>query len=400
MFTFGITGTNGKTSTTHMIASAVQAAGYSTLRIGTVGVELDGQALARGKSFDEFLATLRTASERGCRHAVLEVTSNALAHGYARAWRFDLGVFTNLSPDHFTTHGSWEHYLAAKAQLFVHLGPGRTAVLNGADQHALFIDQATPPDVIRRWFAAPSRGPKLREVDLEARTIELDPEGTAIELQPSAIAEQLGGRLRTKMVGEVFGENALAAALAGLSAGIPAEAVVRGIASCPVVAGRFEILDHGADRPTVAIDYAHSPDALVHTCATARKLARKRVIVVFGAGGGSTPEKREPMGEVVGAAAELAIVTSDNPRNEDPRAIAAMLEVGLRRAGRAQIVIELDRKRAIERALAQAEPGDVVVVAGKGHERGQRVGKRILPFSDVEVLRQLLGADRGIAHQH
>ena len=391
MFTFGVTGTNGKTSTTHMLAAVVMAAGHSTLRVGTVGVALDEQPLERGKTFQDFIATLRAVAERGCRHAVLEVTSQALAHGYARAWRFDLGVFTNLSPDHFTTHGSWEHYLAAKAQLFVHLGPGRTAVLNAGDEHALFIDQATPPDVVRKWFAAPSRGPRLRDADLEARSIALDPDGTTIELWPSAAAEQLGGRLRTKMIGEVFGENALAAALAGLSAGLPAEAVVRGIASCPVVPGRFEIIDHGHDRPTVAVDYAHSPDALAHTCATARRLARKRVIVVFGAGGDSTPEKREPMGEVVGAAAELAIVTNDNPRNEDPEAIAAMLESGLRRAGRARVIVELDRRRAIERALEQAEAGDVVVVAGKGHEQGQRLRGRTLPFSDVEVLRELLG---------
>lgn len=391
MFTFGVTGTNGKTSTTHLIAAAVQAAGHSTLRIGTVGAALDEQPLPRGKSFHDFLGTLRYAVDHGCRHAAIEATSQGLAQSYARSWRFDLGVFTNLSPDHFTTHGSWEHYLAAKAQLFVHLGPGRTAVLNAADEHALFIDQATPADVQRKWFAAPNRGPALRDADLEARSIELDPEGTTIELAPSVIAEQLGGRLRTKMVGEVFGENALAAALAALSAGISVEAVVRGIASCPVVPGRFEILDHGPDRPTIAVDYAHSPDALAHTCATARKLARGRVIVVFGAGGGSTPEKREPMGEVVGAAAELAIVTNDNPRKEDPQAIAAMLELGLRRAGRAQVIVELDRKRAIERALEDAQPGDVVVVAGKGHERGQQIRGQTLPFSDVELLRELLG---------
>jgi UDP-N-acetylmuramoyl-L-alanyl-D-glutamate--2,6-diaminopimelate ligase len=393
MFTFGVTGTNGKTSTTHLLAAAVMAAGHSTFRVGTVGVALDEQPLARGKTFHDFLGQLRFAAEQGCRHAVLEVTSNGLAQGYARAWRFDLGVFTNLSPDHFTTHGSWEHYLAAKAQLFVHLGPGRTAVLNAADQHALFIDHATPADVVRQWFAAPSRGPKLHKADLEAKSMAIDPTGTTIELVSSAAAEQLGGQLRTTMVGEVFGENALAAALAALSGGIAPAAVVRGIASCPVVPGRFEIIVHGSDRPIVAVDYAHSPDALVHTCATARKLARGRVIVVFGAGGGSTPEKREPMGEVVGAAVELAIVTDDNPRDEDPRAIAAMLETGLRRAGRAQVVIEHDRKQAIERALTTAEPGDVVVVAGKGHERGQQVRGRTLPFSDVEVLRELLGRD-------
>jgi UDP-N-acetylmuramoyl-L-alanyl-D-glutamate--2,6-diaminopimelate ligase len=395
MFTVGVTGTNGKTSTTHMLAAAFAAAGHSTLRIGTVGVALDGEPLPRGKRFTDFLATMQLAADRGCRHAVIEATSRGLAQGYARAWRFDLGVFTNLSPDHFTTHGSWEHYLAAKAQLFVHLGPGCTAVLNATDVHATFLDQAMPADVVRRYFAAPalgaapSRGPKHHEADLEAAHIEVTAAGTRAELCPSPFAEQLGGELRTRMVGHVFAENALAAALAGLAAGLPGEAVARGIAACEVVPGRFEILVHGEDHPIVAVDYAHSPDALLHTCATARALAgaHGRVIVVFGAGGDASPEKRTPMGEVVGAAADLAIVTSDNPRNEDPRAIADMLLAGLRRQ-QVQTELELDRARAIARALELATPEDVVVIAGKGHETGQVVGGRSLPFSDVAQVRQ------------
>jgi UDP-N-acetylmuramoyl-L-alanyl-D-glutamate--2,6-diaminopimelate ligase len=156
-----------------------------------------------------------------------------------------------------------------------------------------------------------------------------------------------------------------------------------------VVPGRFEILVHGEHRPIVAVDYAHSPDALLHTCATARALAgaHGRVIVVFGAGGGASPEKRTPMGEVVGAGADLAIVTSDNPRNEDPRAIADMLLVGLRR-GQLEIELELDRARAIARALDLATPEDVVVIAGKGHETGQVVAGCSSPFSDIDQVRQ------------
>jgi UDP-N-acetylmuramoyl-L-alanyl-D-glutamate--2,6-diaminopimelate ligase len=388
MFTVGVTGTNGKTSTTHMLAAAFAAAGHSTLRIGTVGVDLDGQALPRGKRFHDFLATMQLAADRGCRHAVIETTSRGLAQGYARAWRFDLGVFTNLSPDHLTTHGSWEAYLAAKAQLFVHLGPGRTAVLNAADVHSAFLDQAMPPDVVRRWFAGCGRD-KHHEADLEAERIHVTPMGTRVELRASPFAEQLGGELHTRMIGAVFGENALAAALAGLAAGLPGSAVAAGIAACPVVSGRFEILVHGERRPIVAVDYAHSPDALLHTCATARTLAgaHGRVIVVFGAGGDATPEKRTPMGEVVGAGADLAIVTSDNPRNEDPQAIAEMLLAGLRRT-QIQIEVELDRARAISRALELATPDDVVVIAGKGHETGQVVLGQTAPFSDIDQVRQ------------
>jgi UDP-N-acetylmuramoyl-L-alanyl-D-glutamate--2,6-diaminopimelate ligase len=389
MFTVGVTGTNGKTSTTHMLAAAFAAAGRSTLRIGTVGVDLDGQALPRGKRFNDFLATMQLAADRGCRHAVIEATSRGLAQGYARAWRFDLGVFTNLSPDHFTTHGSWEHYLAAKAQLFVHLGPGRTAVLNAADVHASFLDQAMAPDVVRRYFYAPGRGPKQHEVDLEAGHIEVTTAGTRVVLEASPFAELLGGELLTRMVGHVFGENALAAALAGLAAGLPGDAVARGIAACPIVPGRFEILVHGERRPIVAVDYAHSPDALLHTCSTARTLsgAHGRVIVVFGAGGDASQDKRTPMGEVVGAGADVAIVTSDNPRNEDPQAIADMLLAGLRQQ-QVQIEVELDRARAIARALELATPDDVVVIAGKGHETGQVVQGIGVPFADADEVRR------------
>ncbi len=391
LFTVGVTGTNGKTSTTWMIAAAFRAAARSTLRISTLGVALDDEVLPRGKKFADFLGVLERAAGLGCRHAVIEATSLALAQGYARAWRFDLGVFTNLSPDHFSTHGSWEHYLAAKAQLFIHLAPGRTAVLNAADPHALYLDQAIPADVERRWFASPGRGEPLHAAELAAASIEVSAAGTRVQLQASAAATALGGVLTTRMIGEVFAENALAAALAGLAAGLEPDAVARGIAACPVVPGRFEVLAHGDERPTIAIDYAHSPDALVHTCNTARRLAggAGRVIVVFGAGGDATPSKRGPMGEAVASRADLAVVTSDNPRNEDPAAIAAAIVEGLR-GGAASWTIELDRGAAIERAIASARAGDVVVIAGKGHEQGQVIRGRSLPFSDAEVVRRCL----------
>jgi UDP-N-acetylmuramoyl-L-alanyl-D-glutamate--2,6-diaminopimelate ligase len=388
-FSFGVTGTNGKTSTVWMIAAALRAASLSAVRISTLGVDLDGEARPRGKRYTDFLAVLTEAASRGCRHAVIETTSRALGEGYARLWRFDLGVFTNLSVDHFGTHGSWEHYLAAKAQLFMHLGPGRTAVLNAADPHALFLDQAIPADVTRRWFAAPGRGPRLCPADLEVAAIELGPAGTRVQLVPSPAADALGGSLSTRMIGEVFAENALAAALAGLAAGLPGDAVARGIAGCPVVPGRFEVLAHGPGQATVAVDYAHSPDALKHTGATARRLAgAAQVVVVFGAGGGNTADKLREMGEAVGESADLAIVTSDNPRKDDPAKIAAALIAGLRQTNRARWETVLDRGRAIERALAIAGPGDVVVVAGKGHEQGQVIGRSSAPFSDVDAVRR------------
>ncbi len=393
LFTVGVTGTNGKTSTCRLIAAALRQVSRPVAEITTLGVRLDDEVLPRGKRFADFLAALETAATRGSRFAVLEATSHGLAQGYARAWRFDLGVFTNLSPDHLSTHGTWENYLAAKAQLFMHLGPGRTAVLNAADPHALFIDQAIAEDVERRWFSAPSRGEGLRPADLEAAEVALHPTGTTIRLVDSPTAAALGGTLQTRLIGEVFAENALAAALAALAAGVPGDAVAAGIAACPPVPGRFEVIAHGPGEATVAVDYAHTADALVHTCRSARLLARAggRVIAVFGAGGGATPSKRAPMGEAVGRAVDLAFVTNDNPRREDPRSIADALVEGLRLGGRARYVVELDRRAAIRRAIAEADPGDVVIITGKGHEEGQHIGGQTHPFSDRAVARACTG---------
>ena len=388
-FTIGITGTNGKTSTTAMQAAIVRAWGQRVLGITTLGYFFDGEpVLDLPRTLLGFQEAFHRAHEQGIRFAAVEVTSKALADGYAKRWRFDLGVFTNLSPDHLQTHGTWEHYLAAKAQLFVHLGPGRTAVLNAADEHAMLIDRVLPGDVLRRWFHSPTRGPALVVADLAAASVDVSAHGTAIVLAPSALAERLGSSLELRMVGEVFAENALAAALAADAIGVPPEAIVAGLAQCAAVPGRFEVLHFD---PIVAVDYAHSPDALARTCDSARRLASGRVIVVFGAGGNSTPEKREPMGEAVGARADLVFVTNDNPRREDPQAIAAMVMRGVERAGRARAFVELDRASAIAQAIAEARSGDVVVIAGKGHEGGQTIGDVELPFSDARVVRGVLG---------
>lgn len=389
LHTYGVTGTNGKTSTCALIRACLRADGRHVLVIGTTGAFIDDTPAPKGKTFADFAALIETGKDAGCRDIVVETTSYGLQLGYAKKWRFDLGVFTNLSPDHLKTHGTWEAYLAAKAQLFMHLGPGRPAIFNAADPYASFIEQVTPPDVRRLWFRVPSRGPAHRGADLEASATQLDPTGTRIVLAPSPIAEALGGELQIRMLGDVFAENALAAAVACFAADVDPKAIVRGLAECPVVPGRFEVL---ARDPTVVVDYAHSPDALRRTCHTARALARGRVIVVFGAGGGSTPEKRGPMGAIVASEADHAIITNDNPRREDPRAIAAMIEAGVRAVENgATCEVILDRGAAIERAVDLAAPGDIVVVAGMGHEQAQRIGNVIVPFSDREEVLRITG---------
>ncbi|MEM6293170.1 MAG: UDP-N-acetylmuramyl-tripeptide synthetase [Myxococcota bacterium] len=383
-FTFGVTGTNGKTSTVHLIASAIAAAGHVPLRLSTVDYRLGEVDLDLPHTRQGFFDAFEAARDAGTRWASVEVTSRALADHYAKRWRFDLGVFTNLSPDHLSTHGTYEHYLAAKAQLFVHLGPGQTAVLNAADEHALFIDAAVPADVQRCWFASPTRGPLLREADLVAASVDVDASGTRVTLASSPLADALGGSLCVRMVGAVFAENALAAAAAGVRAGLDPSAVRTGLASCPPVAGRFEVL--GTD-PIVVVDYAHTPDALERTCAQARTLARGKLLVVFGAGGGASGDKRGPMGAAVAAHADRIWITNDNPRDEDPAAIAGMLEAGCA-GGRANVCVLLDRADAIEAAMEAAQAGDVVVVAGKGHERGQTIAGKTAPFSDRDEVRR------------
>jgi UDP-N-acetylmuramoyl-L-alanyl-D-glutamate--2,6-diaminopimelate ligase len=390
--TVGVTGTNGKTSTTSLVAHAFRAAGDSVLTETTLGYALDDELLEVERTIRGYLGALERAAQRGCRRAAIEVTSEALARGFAKRWRFDVGVFTNLSRDHLEAHGSFEHYLASKAQLFVHLGPGRTAVLNACDESALLVDRVIPADVLRLWYAVPSRGALLRPAELVARRVELSAQGTSIELEPSELAERLGGSLETRFVGEIFAENALAAAAGALAAPVDGRSVREGIARCPVVEGRFEVIHR---RPIVAVDYAHTPDALARTCETARKLAGSaRVFVVFGAGGGRDTGKRADMGRAVGERADVAVVTTDNPRREDPKLIARAVAAGCRRGGRAYVKLEPDRRLAIRHALNEARPDDVVVIAGKGHEKTQIVGEEARPFSDAEAAGDFF-ADRG-----
>ena len=387
--TVGVTGTNGKSSTTALVAAALGVDGHPVLSATTLGYRLGGREVPTPGDWDAFLALAEEAGRGGCQRAAVELTSQVLARGHAQRWRFDVGVFTNLSEDHLSTHGSWEHYLASKAQLFVHLGPGRTAVLNACDPVCELLDQVIPADVERLWYGAPSRGPFLRTPALAAERVEVSALGTLVRLAPSALARELGGSLEVAMAGEVFAENALAAAGAALAAGIAGTDVRAGIAGLAPLPGRFEVV---AERPLVIVDYAHAPDALLRVCTAARELARgSRLIVVFGAGGGTFPGKRAPMGAAVSGLADLAIITDDNPRDEDPEEIAEGLLAGARGGG-AELRRRPERRRAIAEALGEAGPEDVVLIAGKGHERGQtRCGER-RPFSDRDVVLELVSA--------
>jgi UDP-N-acetylmuramoyl-L-alanyl-D-glutamate--2,6-diaminopimelate ligase len=381
----GVTGTNGKTSTTHLVAAGLAEAGRRVYAASTTGDSFEEQSLPPAGSFTETVRRMKDLERRG-------------ANGFAQLVRFDVAIFTNLTHEHLEQHRSWEHYLASKAQLFVAgLRPNGTAVLNAADEHALLLDEVIPPGVRRVWYAVPSRGKLLRPADLSAAATTLSDRGTTIRLESGALADRLGGTLDIGLVGDVFAENALAAVLTLGAVGVAPETIRTAFARMRGVPGRFEIL---STCPTVAVDYAHTPDALARTCCTARSLAARpnggggRVIVVFGAGGERDRAKRGPMGTAVGSGADVVIVTNDNPRRESPAEIADALARAARAAHRARVTIELDRQRAIEAALALATRDDVVVVCGKGHEQGQVIGRETVPFSDVDVVHELLRARR------
>jgi UDP-N-acetylmuramoyl-L-alanyl-D-glutamate--2,6-diaminopimelate ligase len=377
----GVTGTNGKTSTTRFVAAGLGALARPVPSITTVGAFIDEEPCGTAMTRESMLDALRTALERGARYAALEVTSEVLARGFAQNWPFRAAVFTNLTHDHLDAHGSPEHYFASKAQLFYALPSDRgIAVVNGCDEASELLLEVTPASVRKLGYGAASRGDAKLPLDARAENIEVTLAGTSADV---AFSPELGGgrvRLSTPAIGEIFLENALAALTVSLALGAPRDTALERIGAVPAPPGRFEVV---AERPLVVIDYAHTPDALERTVATARRIADGgKITVVFGAGGHRDRNKRPAMGAAV-ARAHRAILTSDNPRDEDPGDIAAAIREGV--PASVETLVELDRERAIRRAVLDAAATDVVVIAGKGHERTQTVGSVKREFSDHDV---------------
>ncbi len=341
-----ITGTNGKTTTAYLLWSILAAAGEQPGLLTNVERRVGGDARAVGLNTPESIdlqRLFREMLEADNRFCVMEATSMASVMGRLEGTRFAVLVFTNLTQDHLDFHGTMEDYFEAKRRLFSQTA---RAVVNVGDPFGARL-AAELPDA--RTFAP---GDDLGGVDLALR-----------------------GRFNV--------ENALAAATAARVLGIEEGAIKAGIEAVDRVPGRFDPVEEGQPF-AVLVDYAHTPGALQTALESARDLARARVICVFGAGGDRDRTKRPLMGRVVSDLADIGIVTSDNPRSEDPATIAVEVADGL------DLEVELDRRRAIEHALGLAREGDVVVVAGKGHEQGQEVGGRKLPFDDREVVRDAL----------
>jgi UDP-N-acetylmuramoyl-L-alanyl-D-glutamate--2,6-diaminopimelate ligase len=337
--------------------------------------------------------------DRGATHLVMEVSSIALAARRADAIRFRVAVFTNLTQDHLDYHGTMEAYAAAKARLFVDLGPG-AAVINVDDAFGRrLVEQLAPGGLSRpvaatlvRYTTEAGAGPDAAEI----APIELAHTASGIFIRARTPAGEV--TIRSHLLGAHNASNLLAALAATHLLGFDVEDAAAALSSPIQVAGRLERCDApGADDVIVLVDYAHTPDALARVLASVRALSEGRVVCVFGCGGDRDPLKRPRMGEAVGLAADVAIVTNDNPRSEDPRAIAEAILPGLAR-GRAEVLVELDRARAIERAVLDAEPGDVVLIAGKGHEPYQIIGDVTLPFDDRDEARRALAARRARRH--
>ncbi|MGD0499528.1 MAG: UDP-N-acetylmuramoyl-L-alanyl-D-glutamate--2,6-diaminopimelate ligase [Bryobacteraceae bacterium] len=379
----GLTGTNGKTTTGFLVDSVLRAAGHTTALIGTIEYHLAGRVLPAANTTPESLDLARIFAELaagGGTHATMEVSSHALVLGRVYGLRFHTAVFTNLTRDHLDFHGSMEAYFAAKQALFEGDGapPPRFAVLNRDDAYARRI--RLRPETEALWYGLG------QESGLRARHISSGPHGLKFEVQSG----KLRFETQSALIGRINVYNILAACGAGLAFGIAPEAIARGIAGLRAVPGRFERVDEGQPF-LVVVDYAHTDDALRSVIAVARGLKPKpkRVITVFGCGGDRDRSKRPLMGQAAAEASDLVVLTSDNPRSEDPLAIMNDALVGIRRVD-VPHVMEPDRAAAIAYALKEARPGDIVILAGKGHETYQIFKDRTIAFDDRIVARETL----------
>jgi UDP-N-acetylmuramoyl-L-alanyl-D-glutamate--2,6-diaminopimelate ligase len=378
----GVTGTQGKTTVTRLLEAGLAGAGVASAVIGTVGTRVRGADLATSLTTPEapdlhgLFALMREEEVRCC---AVEVSSHALVLGRVDGVVFDVAVFTNLGRDHLDFHADVEDYFRAKAELFTP-GRARLGLVDVDDEHGRRL--AAEAGIEIRTLSA--RG---SEADWTATDLDLGPRGSHFVVRgPSGVVVPAS----VPLPGDFNVANALAAIAAAAEAGFDPAAVARGVGAAGGVPGRLERIEAGQEF-TVVVDYAHKPDALSAVLATLRPVTSGRLICVIGAGGDRDPGKRPLMGRIAAEGSDLLVVTDDNPRTEDPVAIRAAVLAGA--AGGGAEVLEIgDRREAIATALHRAGPGDVVVVAGKGHERGQEIGGVVHPFDDRDVVRELLEA--------
>ena len=375
----GVTGTNGKTTTTSIMRHLFDDGDTSSASIGTLGVLVgsDGDVLPGGSGLTtpgpvELQRVLRALADRGVRTIAMEVSSHSLDQRRVDGLAFDVAVFTNLTRDHLDYHGTMEKYFEAKARLLDYLKPEGTAILNADAPEWRSLE----PSSETLTFGAEE------SADVQAEDVRFTSEGSEWRLvTPRGSADVV-----LPLIGDINVENALAAAAAAFALGQTPAIIASRLATVPQVAGRLEIISR---RPTVLRDYAHTPDALERTLKTARAFTRGKLIVVFGCGGDRDKGKRPLMGEIAERDADCAIVTSDNPRTEDPDAIIDDIEAGMRSSKHERVT---DRLSAIQRAIDLAEDGDIVLLAGKGHETYQIRGTTSYPFDEKEIVKEMTGS--------
>src|SRR5712692_2209516 len=377
----GITGTNGKTTTAYLLDSILHAAGKTTALIGTIEYHLGDRVLPAVNTTPESLDIYRLFAEleqMGGSFATMEVSSPALELGRVYGIHFHTPIFSNLAPDHLYFHHTMEDYFAAKQMLFTGAGapPPPFAVINRDDEYGAGIKAG--PDTQVLWYGLG------KDAAVRARHISSSFDGLRFEVQAP------GGRftIQSPLIGRINVYNILAACCAGLSYGLPPETIAAGIAQCRAVPGRFERVDEGQPF-VVVVDYAHTDDALRNVISMARSLEPKRVVTLFGCGGDRDRTKRPIMGQVAAELSDFVVLTSDNPRSEDPLDIMNDVLVGLRRKD-TPCLVEPDRPAAIRRAIEEARPGDILILAGKGHETYQVLKDRTIAFDDREVAREVL----------
>jgi UDP-N-acetylmuramoyl-L-alanyl-D-glutamate--2,6-diaminopimelate ligase len=392
----GVTGTNGKTTTAYLLEQLLRAAGRTTALIGTIEYRIAGDVRPAPHTTPEsrdLLALLAEGVARGVTEGVMEVSSHALEQGRVWGVPYDVAIFTNLTQDHLDYHGTMEAYFAAKRKLFdgSQASPPRVAVLNADDDTQAALVETAQAAGSEIWSYGVGRG------DLRARDIAMRPSGMRFTL-----VTPLGeASIDVALTGRVNVLNLLAASAAALARGITLEEIAKAAPKLHAVPGRFEAVDAGQPF-TVVVDYAHTADALRNVLALARDLIsvqhdgekHGRVLTVFGCGGDRDRTKRPRMGRAAAEASEIIIVTSDNPRSEDPHAIIDEILPGTTGL-QATVEVESDRAKAIALAMTKARAGDIVVIAGKGHEKTQTIGKQVLPFDDVAVARQALAWLKG-----
>lgn len=380
----GVTGTNGKTTTTFLIEQGLSLSGARPARLGTLGFAMAGRSFGdtlTTPEADDIARCLQQVRAAGGSHLVMEVSSIALMQERVSGLHFKVGAFTNLTQDHLDFHGSMQAYGEAKAELFTRLSP-QTSVIHVGDAFGRTLAQR----VSRGRLTVARRTP----ADVYARKVE----ASARELRAEIVTPKGDCVLASPLVGEHNLENLLLALGVLLGLGVAPSDAAAALAQAPQVPGRLERCDGPGDEVTVLVDYAHTPDALARVLAAVRALGSGRVLCVFGCGGDRDPTKRPLMGEAVGRGADYGYVTSDNPRSEAPQAIVDAIVPGLHAAS-AAFEVELDRSLAIATAIAAAQPGDVVVIAGKGHEDYQIVGAEKRHFDDREEARRALSHRRG-----